>query len=177
MILYWTTTEEFGSRIIRWGRKEDCSHFAVNFFEAAGPMSLVVDSRLSSGVDCTWRETFLEKNKVLHALHWGLTHAEEMEIYVEVVHALGGAKYDKEAVFGLGASVLIERTLGVRDKFYQWDNPHRFFCVEVFKALRPLLAAKGLEFEGRLDNMTPHEFYEKLVGKAPLVDVSQHYVR
>ena len=115
MIFLWTKSNLVGSRLIRWGLDEPCSHFAVCFFEERGSTALVLESTLEHGSAPCWLGDFLTRNNVVHALQ---APVESNRTADDLMHRIGGRlqgrKYDRNGVLFWSAMALRRKMFGTK---------------------------------------------------------------
>ena len=166
MIFYWTKSEKFGSRLIRWGLEEDCSHFAVCFFEdSENPR--VLESRLDSGFcDIQLSEFLGHGREIVHGLQFFDLGENETIIYNAMRESLKGAEYDSPAIvywFFMGlARRLFRVALPPKNR---WGKTEKVYCVEILQAIPGLLWELGVDIESfDLEMTSPHMIFDELRG-------------
>jgi hypothetical protein len=99
MKLLFVKANKVGSRIIRWGLKSNCSHFAVCFDEDEEGGGIVFHS-YGSGPQLGWFEDFLDNYEVVYALSFKteMPLAEEESIYKGLIRQYRKQWYDYAAL-------------------------------------------------------------------------------
>lgn len=168
MIFLWSTSNRLGSRLIRWGRGDDCSHFAICFDKLlpgdCQDCWLVAESRLEFGVKPEWMGVWKKKNRVVHALEW-VGPDIEAEAYQAFVNHMAGREYDKAAVSWLVVDSLLIK-LGIKNPYdtNKWGARESVYCQEVLGAIRDILSRNGVSMTVRdLEMLDPHDAYAMLV--------------
>jgi len=165
MIFFWTKSSKIGSRLIRWGLGEDCSHFAIGFFEDSNDPR-VLESRLENGVrDVSFSEFISDGKKIIHAIQWPEIGVEENRVYTYIKNEIEGRPYDAPAV-------IFWALAGIKRKLFgggfpiknDWGRDELFYCVEIVSAMpRDLLEDFGLEFlKDDIEMMSPHQVFDEL---------------
>ena len=166
MIFLWSTSNRVGSRLIRWGRETDCSHFAIAW-DGIGkdiPQShwLITESRLSTGVKADWLSVFKKHNKIVHSLRVRVDQKTERDYYCKYIREMGGRQYDTSAIAFFGMLSLAEK-IGFKEVAKNpWNSGQRVFCTETAKLFDPLFKENGIDL-GQYSLLDPHELYVKLV--------------
>ncbi len=153
MIILWTTNNMWGSRLIRWGFGDDCSHVAVQFG------ATVYESRLQDGVKSRGLSDFLSVNQVVHrkVITWSATDESIAECIVKTKQ---GSRYDTKALLWWAVCALGRRITGRVPAHNQWGDKDQFFCVEVLSGLEGML---GLPGSIDLQMERPHTLWQKLM--------------
>ena len=165
MIFYWTKNELIGSRLIQWGLDSDCSHFAICF--GSGDNSIVVESRLNTGVRPIFKSTFLKKNIIVHTLNLKIPTADEKGLMERVIKNVAGRDYDWKGILFWGIRVLLNKLFFMPlPETNMWADKQEIYCTEVLSALRPYLEEKMSIDMKVLDSqlVSPHGAYELLSG-------------
>ena len=165
MIFLWSTNEQWGSRLIRWGLDEPSSHFAICFFEDTKGKETVIESRLSSGVDTCSLRDFMRRNKMVHMLQAPVTDDEEITLYNHVYNSMQGVRYDAPAI-------LYWILVGFVRKFFKKELPkenamnrtEQLYCVEVLELIEDYLEDIGVDLEDiDISMMSPEMAYNLLL--------------
>ena len=175
MIYYFTKNKLVGSKLIQWGLDDDCSHFAIGFWNHE--WSLIVESTLHGGFNLCWKSDFLKRNTVVHALRLARDGKFEGEQYRAVCSKLHGKSYDYKGVL-FWSAVALGHKLGMVTKDEidgfnnRWADRNSVYCVEVLGAQRELLNSLGFPV-GLLDyqQMRPHKAYKLLVETGAFEDL------
>ena len=98
MKLLFVTSNRPASRLIRWGLKSDCSHFAVCFDEQAKGSGIVFHSAFG-GATLEWFGTFKQHNHLVHALQFKspMNLQDEESVYQGMLSTYSGQGYDRWA--------------------------------------------------------------------------------
>ena len=166
MIFIWSTNEMIGSKIIRWGLSEPCSHFAIGFFETTS-MATVLESRLSDGVSTVTYDSFKERNQIVHLLQADISYQDEINLFNWIYEATKGVKYDRKAILfwvfvGLKMKILGSE-LPPRNKF---NDDEMLYCVEVLEELEEYLLSIGIDISEIDVSMVSPEMAYKLLKKS-----------
>lgn len=164
MKLYWTKADTMGSRLIRWGLNEDCSHVVVRVDLADGPH--YYQSTATSGVqECTFDE-FTDTHDVVHELSLKEYHsAFEYAMSALLKKKAGKIPYDWKAISFWAIAAMAKRYWGrVPPRVNMWDETGANFCVEILEGSQVLFGEHlGVEFPWPNFSMTsPHRLYEFL---------------
>jgi hypothetical protein len=170
MIFLWTKKDLIGSKIIRWGMRSDCSHFAFSF------LHYFVCESVAGGVHIDWFSDFCERNTIVHALapKIPLTTDEELEIIHPVLEEIHGEPYDYEAMAYFAIRSLRNRLFGTPLPYFnKWDNKKAFFCVEAAGAMKKALKELFDIDLSRVNlNITdPHSLYEIMSRSKSLYEI------
>lgn len=160
MIFLWTTSDRWGSKLIRWGRGHDCSHFAIVFDKLLPNQMLVTESRIEGGgVGLGWLAPFKQRNKIVHALEY-TPMTDDNEAFRLFGKKMAGRRYDKKAVVWLSFDSLL-RKLGLRNPYSEnkWGDSDDVYCQEVIDVFKDLLKLPY----GDVEMLYPHDTYEILV--------------
>jgi hypothetical protein len=165
--------------MIRWGLCEDCSHFAIMFFEGTSN-EVVIESRLQDGVREKSFSDFIDDGKeIVHALQFPLgSEVEEHFIYEDIRNELVGQRYDSYAIgywfiAGLAYRLGIHQ-LPLKNK---WGKNELVYCVEVLQAMPELLLDVGVDLDTfDLEMTSPHMAFEMLTETGMLRDVTEYYL-
>lgn len=176
MIYYFTSNKLVGSRLIKWGLDDDCSHFAVGFWNH--DYALIVESTMGSGFRLSWLSDFKKRNKIVHALRYEVDNAFDGDHYKKICGHLHGSKYDYKGVlwwFVIG--LLYKLKIITKEKLdtikNQWADRNSVYCVEVLKAQKEFLESKGFDMSGlNIQNLRPHKAYELLLKTEAFEDIS-----
>jgi hypothetical protein len=141
MRILWTKSAHVGSKVIRWGWGEDCSHVAVAF----GPR--VYESRLQTGVVETRLKDFLARNTIVH--EWTLPFRPSEDAAAEVViRAKQGCRYDAKAILWWSVCALGRRAFGIGStKHNQWGDRSQYYCVEILEGLESMLGIPDVDLQ------------------------------
>ncbi len=171
MRFYFTSNNLIGSRLIRWGLDDDCSHFAESFFDdTLGDYAIVVQSNMQHGFFLEWKKDFLSKNRVVHCLKPKRDLSDkEHKIYKKVSSKLHGLEYDFKGIcywFFLG--LIYKLGFITKDqmdnKTNRWADRSAVFCSEVLSAHSDFLVKHGFDSSYlKRQNLRPHKAYELLL--------------
>ena len=146
MIFIWSTNNQIGSRLIRWGLGEPSSHFAVCFFEDSPALATVVESRIKTGVDTCSLSDFKNRNEIVHMLQAPITSDEEIELYNIVYNQSKDKKYDAPAILYWVYAGFMRKFFGKKIPSENlWDRSELLYCVEVLELLEDYLNELGVE--------------------------------
>ena len=162
MIFFWTKSDKIGSRLIRWGLGEDCSHFAIGFFEDSGDPR-VLESRAETGVKDSKLSDFLADGKeIVHAEQFFDLGDNEKVIYDAMRSELEGARYDKIAVCYWLCVGLRLRLFGAKIPLRNaWGRDELVYCVEIAQVIPGILYEIGIDVSTfDLEMTSPHGFYD-----------------
>lgn len=179
MIFFWVKSNRIGSRLIRWGLNEPCSHFAICFCEDSlmGFQPMVVESKLQDGVQRTSLTEFLDHYEVVHAVQMPTQSLEELQLMKKVLDNLQGKEYDQWAIaywfFAGLARKVFKCKLPLRN---QWGKNELVYCVEVLQAMPEYLADIGIDLnEFDLEMTSPEMAYEIVMNCANVLDITEHF--
>ena len=163
MIFLWTKSSLPFSKLIRWGLKEDCSHFSIMFFEQYGQKSIVIESRLE-GVQEIRLSNFLAQHTVVHALQAPLTEIEEQVLYLYFLRKIKGKKYDSWAMAYWIYAGIMYRFFGQRLPHKNaWGENELVYCVEIMQEMREYLLEIDVDLSDfDLEMTSPHGAYKIL---------------
>lgn len=175
MIFLWTKSSLVGSKLIRWGLDEPCSHFAICFFENHGASALVIESRVETGVQPCWLGDFLGRNEIVHALHAPIENVKaEAKLFHQVGSRLQGRKYDKNSVAFWSAMALRRKFFGTKmPPRNEWGRSELVYCVEVLEAMPEYLTELGVALN--LEMTSPEMAYNILRENEYLQDITEHF--
>lgn len=166
MIFLWTTSNRIGSRLIRWGREDDCSHFAVCWDQLVPELPrshwLVTESRLKSGVKADWLSVLEEKSSIQHEIRIKMSHQDERELYCEFIEKMGGRKYDNDGVIFFALASLIEK-FGIKPPTKNpWASRKNVFCTETVEVFRMHLKQMGIDLPDSTSLLEPHDLFDMI---------------
>jgi len=162
MKFLWTKNNLIGSKAIRWGLGEDCSHFAIMFESPEA----VFESRLESGCGRDTVSAFLKRNTVVHALE-PVTKSVlfERDLFRSLEKNALNCRYDSNAIFFWAVAAFGKRLFGMPlPQKNPWGSRGEHYCVEIIRGSESLIDNQfGTEF-GLVDvEMTsPHMAYKML---------------
>ena len=166
MIFLNSTSDQFGSRMIRYGRESDSSHFAVCFGDFDDPCAMVIHSTMGRGVHPVWLKEFKKNNRVTSALKVDISRSENFDLYEKVGKEIGGKDYDQGAItYWVAVSLWQKITGSVKVGKNKLGDDNEFYCVEVLWALREFLRMIELDFPNDkefFEMMDPQDAYEWL---------------
>lgn len=158
-----TKSKKIGSKIISWGLNQDCSHYALQFFEWKGDESLVVESRWPHGIRIVRYKDFLAHNTIVHEL-WCNTELNDGILFPEVCRRLLGVKYDVAAMAYWFVVRLRQIWFGTPlPKYNRWGSDTHAYCCEILFMLDDELD----DFDGTgrdSDMVSPHDCWQLLNG-------------
>jgi hypothetical protein len=119
------------SLLIRWGLKQDCSHFVVEFEK----LGLVFHSNLL-GVHIQWANHFLESATIVHSLTFPMGIEEESTLFSSMAELTEGSPYDFTAFAYFMWRGLLWRIFKVPfPKKNPWAEKGDFLCTEIAEIL------------------------------------------
>ena len=136
MKFLWTKNNKPGSKLIQWGLGEDCSHFAIEYD------GLVYESRLETGFSDSPLKDFLRRNTVVHTLAHNAsgTAALAVTLIKHVKDQCTGRDYDTNGIAWWTVWALKTKLFGGEPMTHnQWQNKHKFYCVEILKGSEQLI--------------------------------------
>jgi len=164
MKLYWTRADKIGSRLIRWGLGEDCSHVVVRLDLSDGPH--YYESTIDKGVHETTFDEFTDSHDVVHEISLKEYHSTfEQAMSTLLKRKVGKSHYDWKAISFWAIAAMAKRWWGqVPPRVNMWDEPGANFCVEILEGSQTLFGEHlGIEFPWPNLSMTsPHRLYEFL---------------
>jgi len=177
MIFLFTKSDKVGSKLIRWGLSTDISHLAILEDYLPDDLSLVIESRMLTGVDITWLRSFEKHSTIVKAYR-----AKEMEplesvrLFQKVSLSIGGADYDIKGVGFLAASVIIcikllGKELPTENK---WADKDDFYCSETLRAIKKELLALGVNLDKFANQMVTPDRAEFLFKNSPFFEDVTH---
>ncbi len=139
MIYLFSKSNKLGSKAIRWGLNSDVSHMAIlaSHEYEINEQSLVIESRLSNGVDVTWLKTFKEHNEIVTAVKpIELMPKYSEKLFRELATQIGGDDYDWRGVSYLTLAALYFVKLLGRDLEGSnlWASSKDQYCSEALLA-------------------------------------------
>ena len=134
MTLLWTKSKLPTGVAITWVMDEPCSHFAIQFFD-----SFVIHSNFT-GVHVLPIKDFLKTSRVIYAHKKELEFDVEAALFIKIMQAYWGKKYDWKWFFWLAFYGLRRKLLKseIPDKV-KWQSRAKFLCTEVVEFLEPVL--------------------------------------
>jgi len=166
MKLIWTKSNLPLSLFIRWGLKQDCSHFAIVFDDDNG--GIVFESNLL-GTHIKWFPTFKDHCAIVHEIEVKLPLKKEEAIYQATLSHYDDKSYDYKAFAYFCWRTLLLRLFNVAlPKKNAWDSKGAYICVGLAKALRdakdslPKKLAKKLESVEDFEMVSPHDLFHIL---------------
>jgi len=180
MIFIWTKNNLIGSKLIRWGLDEPCSHFAICFFEERGDSAPVVESRLGHGAQPSWFGDFCDRNEIVHALQGpSISGREESSRFHSVSSQLQGRSYDKYGILYWVYAVSMRKFFGKKlPGKNQWGRNELVYCVEVLETMPIYLKELGVDLaDFDLEMTSPEMMYNMLIESQQLIDVTDHLKR
>lgn len=151
-------SSHIGSRIIRWGLGEDCSHFAVCFDEDEHGGGIIFHS-YGKGPQLCWMRDFLEKYTVVHALVplVAPTLENEEAIYKGMISAHSKDKYDYFALAWWSWRAALKKFMGVAiPPRNEWQRGNMSLCTALASGW-PQVADYAKSHSIDLEMITPHE--------------------
>lgn len=172
---YFTSNNLVGSKIIRWGLDDDCSHFAIGFYDHE--WSLIVESTLGGGFNLCWKSDFLKRNKMVHILRHTRDKRWEGEQYRNICGRLHGSSYDYKGIAFWTAIALAYKS-GIIEKDEmdgfnnRWADRNSVYCAEVLKAQSEFLGSIGFNMDDlKRQNLRPHKAYRLLLATGAFEDL------
>ena len=174
MIFLFTASKGIGSQLIRWGLSTDISHMAVldNDSNNLRPLDIVLESKLSTGVDITWLKSFRSHRNIVTALR---PKAHIKDAYQQIANSVVGTDYDVAAVGYLALSVLLcKKLLGTRLPIEnKWADSNDNFCSEILMTLEEELTIRNVDLLRYTEGMlTPDRAREDLIDSGEFDGVS-----
>ena len=164
MKLLFVKSEKFGSRLIRWGLRSDCSHFAVCFDEEKKGGGIVFHSS-ARGATLEWFGLFKQHYEISHALSFKTkrTLLEEEEIYLGLLSKYSGEGYDYKALLFWFFRAVLWRFFRVPlPKENSWAVNGYNLCTGLASGIPWVkLWAEGNDVD--LEMIPPHELYIRLL--------------
>lgn len=175
MIFLFTKSNLPGSKVIRWGLNTDVSHMAVMRSITPRDTSIVLESRLLSGVDVTWLRRNLSKNQVVTALIPRYAPEARLNaVFDEMISNVGGEGYDWKGVSFIAAAAivfmkLLKRELPPENK---WADKNDSFCSEVLFGAAEWLESLNVDLKKYDSQMvTPDRARELLLESGSFVEM------
>lgn len=161
MKLFWTRSNLPLSRLLCWGLREPCSHFAVGFAcSSDGSVGTVFMSDFL-GSHIAYFGTFKKSHVIVHEVDIPLSLGHEDAVYNSVVQRFDGRPYDYDYFMEMVGQVALNRVFGVPlPKYIKAPNPHADLCFEVFSHLpQSILPPSSL---AKNAFVTPERLYRSL---------------
>lgn len=162
MIFLFTKNNLIGSKAIRWGLGNDCSHFAIMFESPEA----VYESRLESGCGRDTVAAFLKRNRVVHSLELTKTDSVfEKNLRDSLEKNSMNCRYDSGAILFWAIAALGKRLFGLPlPQKNPWGKGGEHYCVEIIRGSEHILDDYlGTDFSSVDIEMTsPHMAYLKL---------------
>ncbi len=163
--LFTYSPKKFGSRLIKWGLNQDCSHYALEFFSDMKNDALILESRFPSGPRIRSKKKFLEQNVIVHSVNMPLPKKKENQIFFSACKKLLGLKYDWPAILFFAWWALKNKlTFGMakRPKKNPLGKDDLAFCSEVLFLINQEFHFYNFD---KIDSemISPHECYELLI--------------
>jgi len=166
MRFLFTKNGKIGSKLIRWGSGEDCSHFILGLDSP----NKVLESRLGLGFTEDDYAGALARNTVVHCLEARVTPEQSQRLYASVYSHCAGKKYDENGLLWWAAVCLGRKLFGLPvPARNQWEDKGRFYCVEILKGSERLLH-EMLGVPLALDMLTPGGLYRALLASPVVVE-------
>jgi len=166
MIFLWTTSNRVGSKLIRWGRGDDCSHFSVCWDQLVEDLPrehwLVTESRIRSGVKADWLSVVEKTSAIQHQIKFDISPSDERSLYGKFIKEMGGKQYDSDGVVFFALSSLAEKLGFPKASKNPWASRRNVFCTETIEVFRDYLNGLGAELPERTGLLEPHDLYELL---------------
>ena len=155
MFYLYSTNDKPGAKLIRWGGRDKCSHFAKYYPDRGA----VVESRIDTGVRVITFMEWKRQNRIIFCQHIDLNVSDD-KLY-EMDRAIIGKRYDKKAILWLSFKTIC-RKLFAWSPFVEnkWGDKDHYFCLEVVNTHRKILDDNGFIIDYDIENMYPEEFYE-----------------
>lgn len=153
MYYLYSTNDRPGAKLIRWGGRHKCSHFA-KFYPKKG---VIVESILESGVREISFKDWLKANRIVYAQRMNFNLHEDL-LY-DLDQTIIGKKYDIKAV-------LFQSVMTIFKKIFshtpygenKWGAKDEYFCLEIILTHRDVLSAHYFDIDFDIENMYPEEF-------------------
>jgi len=179
VIYLFTTSNKPGARLIRWGLETDVSHMAVLNGTFPLPVSVVLEARLSDGVDITWLKTFKKNNTVITALKpKDLGHEEAKKLFDKMAQKIGGKSYDWKGVgyLALAAVYFVKIMKGKLKGSNHWAERNKDYCSEALLANVSYLKEIGVDLKKYpIQMLTPSRAREILLESGAFEDVTDYF--
>lgn len=153
-----------GSKIIRWGLRENSSHFAIGFDLGSSNRGIIFHSNFH-GLKIDWANDFLKKNDIIHQLEPVLDLKLEAEerLYQAVVKNYGKAYDYKGFFFFILAAAWGKITRRELPRRNPWGDNRAFLCTEVAEEMRAeLLDIFQVTLPHTRGALSPGRLYETL---------------
>ena len=171
MKLLFVKSNKVGSRVIRWGLRSDCSHFAVCFDEDSLGSGIVFHS-YGLGTKLEWLGEFDKHFEVVHALEFKtkLAVCDEETIYQRLLQLYSGKRYDYPALAWWTWRALLNRLFGVPIGVKnRWSVEGMLLCTAVaggIEWIKKYCSEKNVD----LEMIPPHDLYDLLAESGYFVD-------
>lgn len=145
------------SKLIRWGLKEPCSHFVIEFDN-----KIVFHSNLM-GTHIQWSETFRKNSEVVCSINYDLPLEQEEAIFQSILNKADGKGYDFKAFAYFIWRAFLYRVFGCTfPKRNKWEEDGKFLCtgLSVELPLDVFPKMKGVEDP---EIVSPYQLYLRLL--------------
>jgi len=167
MKLLWTAAPKLGSKLIQWGLKSDCSHFAVVFSESeveglkSGAAQGIVFHSYGKGTQMEWLESFLSRCEVVHACEWfdGLSEEREVAVFNDLLSAEANRQYDYTGFLWFTWRAILYRALAWRVAgVNRWQRDDARLCTGIAPTV---LKSLGVKIDvPDIEMVPPHRLWE-----------------
>lgn len=152
----WTTTNEWESRLIKWGLNEDCSHFAIRFGD------IVFQSYEGRVREDTWWD--FQKGKIIvhKAAPRVVLDSTSKMLHKKLRDSIGSSAYDFKAILYWGWRGLLKKIFGIPLPLKnRWGTSKNYYCVEIIDPIREELKKEfSIEWDIESEMLSPHMFFE-----------------
>ncbi len=153
----WTTTDEWESRLIKWGLDEDCSHFAIRFGD------VIFQSYEGRVREDTWWDFQKGKTVIHSARPKMINQAEVIAMHKKLRETIGDKGYDFLAILYWGWRGVLKKFFGIPiPKTNRWGTGKKYYCVEILDPIRKELEkCCDINFEGMdMEMISPHMLFD-----------------
>lgn len=155
MRFLFTKSNLLGSKTIRWGLGQDCSHVAFEVTPSGFADPVVIESRLDRGVFAHDLPGLLKVNEIVHSLRLVAPNpAFEDALFESLIKNAVGRKYDRKAFFFWIGAAIAKRALGrSMPTKNPWGTRRDHLCVEVIRGSERIIedglgiSLSGIDFE------------------------------
>jgi hypothetical protein len=148
VIYYFTKSDLFGSKLIRWAFDDRASHMALAFeFEGK---ETILESRIETGFSTTTKKEFFYRNTLVNKVELTLPLDDEILIYDRTIRKLKDTRYDYNGILFWGAIALAykmdfiaeDKADSMRNR---WADKDSAYCVELLRCQMGLLESIGFD--------------------------------
>jgi len=158
MYYLYSTNDKPGAKLIRWGGRDKCSHFA-KYYPSRGT---VVESRVDTGVRELPIGNWLRENRVVFADRMKFQNITDGELY-GLDQPIIGKRYDKKAILFKAFTTILSRLFSwMTFRENKWGAKDQYFCLEIVLTHKDILEAHNCPMDYDVENLYPEEFHEIL---------------